>query len=265
MKSIKATLSQDLTSLEIIPLADLHLGDKQCDLAKIRSKIDYIKNNENVYCILNGDIMNNSTKTSIGDIYSEELKPMDQLKLATELFEPIKDKILGITSGNHEFRTWKQDGIDLTKLLCNQLGIEDKYSEASLLIFLRFGKENRNRKESNNKNKVRMIEYTLFVNHGSGGGRKEGAKAIRLADMASIVDADIYIHSHTHLPMVMKQSFYRTDPRNSTFALVPKLFVNTSAFLNYGGYGDAQEFKPASTDTPHIYLNGLIKEMQSKL
>ena len=34
---------------------------------------------------------------------------------------------------------------------------------------------------------------------------KEGrAKAIRLADMACIVDADIYIHSHTHLPMIMK-------------------------------------------------------------
>ena len=33
------------------------------------------------------------------------------------------------------------------------------------------------------------------------------AKAIRLADMASIVDADIYIHSHTHLPMIMKQAY----------------------------------------------------------
>lgn len=265
MKAIKATLSQDLESLEIIPLADLHLGDKNCDLAKIKSKIDYIKNNENVYCILNGDIMNNSTKTSIGDIYNEELKPMDQLKLATELFEPIKDKILGVTSGNHEFRTWKQDGIDLTRLFCNQLDISDKYSEASLLIFLRFGKESRNHKQTADLTKVRPISYILFVNHGSGGGRKEGAKAIRLADMAGIVDADIYIHSHTHLPMVMKQSFYRTEQRSSSVILVPKLFVNTSAFLNYGGYGDAQEFKPANTDTPHIYLSGTRKQMESKL
>ena len=101
--------------------------------------------------------------------------------------------------------------------------------------------------------------------HGSGGGRKEGAKAIRLADMASIIDSDIYCHAHTHLPMIMKQGFYRIDTRNSTFACVEKLFVNTAANLNYGGYGEAQEFKPASKDTPVIYLNGRKKEFNAKL
>jgi hypothetical protein len=101
--------------------------------------------------------------------------------------------------------------------------------------------------------------------HGSGGGRKEGAKAIRLADMASIVDCDIYCHAHTHLPMIMKQGFYRTDVRNSTVAHVNKLFVNTAANLSYGGYGEAQEFKPSSKDTPVIYLNGRKKEFNAKL
>jgi len=32
------------------------------------------------------------------------------------------------------------------------------------------------------------------------------------------------------------------------------LFVNTAANLSYGGYGEAQEFKPASMDTPVIYV-----------
>ena len=107
--------------------------------------------------------------------------------------------------------------------------------------------------------------YTLYLLHGSGGGRKEGAKAIRLADMASIVDSDIYIHSHTHLPMIMKQGFYRIDVRNSTVEFVNKLFVNTAANLNYGGYGEAQEFKPSSKDTPVIHLNGTKKEFSAKL
>jgi hypothetical protein len=101
--------------------------------------------------------------------------------------------------------------------------------------------------------------------HGSGGGRKEGAKAIRLADMASIVDADIYIHNHTHLPMVMKQAFFRTDIPNSTFGIVDKLFVNGAANLNYGGYGEAQEFKPSSKESPVIHLSGTKKYMSAKL
>ena len=109
------------------------------------------------------------------------------------------------------------------------------------------------------------MRYTVYCNHGSGGGRKEGAKAIRLADMAGIVDADIYIHSHSHLPMVMKQGFFRADVCNSTVTNVTKLFVNTAANLSYGGYGAAQEYKPSSTDTPVIYLDGSRRNMSAKL
>ena len=94
---------------------------------------------------------------------------------------------------------------------------------------------------------------------------KEGAKAIRLADMASIIDADVYIHSHTHLPMVMKQGYFRTNLINSSVANVTKLFVNTASNLNYGGYGEAGEFKPNSKDTPIIYLSAAKKEMCAKL
>lgn len=265
MKAIKVNLSRDLKNLEIITFADLHLGDVHCDVDSIRRDIDYVKENKNVYCILNGDIMNNSTKTSVGDVYSETLTPMQQLERAVALFEPIKDKILAVTTGNHEARTWRTDGIDIMKLLCSQLGINERYASESALIFLRFGEQTKRLFESNGSGKTRMVSYTIFVTHGSGGGRKEGSKAIRLADMASIVDADIYIHSHTHLPMVMKEAFYRTDIQNSSFAMVDKLFVNTSARLNYGGYGEAFEFKPSSKDNPHIYLNGTKKHFVARL
>ena len=265
MKSIKIELSRELTSLEIVPFADLHLGDPLCDVNLIKEKIEYVKNNDNVYCLLNGDILNNSTKTSVGDVYGEKLKPMEQLERAVKLFEPIKDKILCVTNGNHEARTYKNDGIDLSALLCSQLNIEDRYANESALIFLRFGKSSIQLFESKGSGKVRMICYTIYVTHGSGGGRKEGAKAIRLADMASIVDCDIYIHSHTHLPMVMKEAFHRIDLQNSKVALVDKLFVNTSACLNYGGYGEAFEYKPASKDNPHIFLSGTKKRFTAKL
>lgn len=107
--------------------------------------------------------------------------------------------------------------------------------------------------------------YSIYATHGSGGGRKEGAKAIRLADMAAIVDADIYVHSHTHLPMIMKQAFYRTSPSNCSIAKVSKLFVNTGATLDYGGYGQAQEFKPSSHETPVIHLEASHKRMSATL
>ena len=258
MKAIKVNLPETMESVEIHTFADLHIGDKFCDIELIKERIEAVKNNDKAYAILNGDIVNNATKTSVSDCYAEELSPMEQISRFVELFEPIKDKIIAITSGNHENRTYNKEGVDITRICARQLGLEHIYSKTSALIFLRVGKQS-------SHSRFRPVCYTIYCTHGSGGGRKEGAKAIRLADMASIVDADIYIHSHTHLGMIMKQAFFRTDAHNSTFALVNKLFVNTSAMLNYGGYGEAFEFKPSSKDTPIIYLSGTRKLFSARM
>lgn len=263
MKIIKIDLPRDLSSVELHTFADEHVGDEHCDIKRLMERIEYVKNTPHAYCILNGDLIDNATKTSIGDTYTQVFSPMEQLEKAVELFAPIKDKVLCITHGNHENRTYKKEGINLSRLIADQLGLADRYTPTSAVLFIRLGETTL--KESRGSGLYRQICYTLYVLHGSGGGRKEGSKAIRLADMASIIDTDIYIHSHTHLPMIMKQAYHRIDPRNSTVALVTKLFVNTAANLNYGGYGEAQEFKPSSKDTPVIYLNGKTKSFEARL
>lgn len=259
MKAIKIDLSRDIKKAEIHVFADLHIGDKFCDIEGIKRRIEAVRDNKNAYCILNGDIINNATKTSVSDCYAEELSPMEQIRRFVELFEPIKDRIIAITSGNHENRTYNKEGIDITCLCARQLGIEARYSKTGAIIFLRLGIDSRRAYYN------RQVLYMLYVTHGSGGGRKEGAKVIRMADMANIIDADIYIHSHTHLPVIMKEAYFRTDQANSTFSIVDKLFVNTSAMLNYGGYGQTYEFKPSSKDCPIIYLSGTKKEFTAKL
>lgn len=265
MNIIKIDLPRELSSVELHTFADEHIGEEHCDMKRLRDRIEYVKNTENAYCIMNGDLLDNATKTSIGDTYTQVFNPMEQLAKAVELFEPIKDKTLCITPGNHENRTYKKEGINLSYLIAKQLGLEDRYTPTSAVLFIRVGENSNGHKESKGSGKLRQICYTVFALHGSGGGRKEGAKAIRLADMASIIDTDIYIHSHTHLPMIMKQGYHRIDDRNNAVAHVTKLFVNTAANLNYGGYGEAQEFKPSSKETPVIYLSGTEKKFTAKL
>ena len=265
MKVINADLPRELPNIEIHTFADEHIGDYHCDLRRLQGRIDYVSKTPNAFCILNGDLIDNATKTSIGDCYANEFNPMEQLKTAVALFDPLKDKVIAITHGNHENRTYRKEGVDLSYLLAAQLGLADKYTATSAVIFLRFGEQSCKRKETNGSGNVRKLCYTFYVLHGGGGGRKEGAKAIRLADMASIIDCDIYLHSHTHLPMVMKQGFFRIDPRNSSVACIEKLFVNTAANLDYGGYGEAGEFKPSSKTSPIIYLNGTKKEFSARL
>lgn len=260
MKVIKTNLPSEIETLELHLFADEHIGDDNCDISRLKRRIDYVAKTKNAYCILNGDIIDYTSRTSIGDIETREFNIMGQIEKAVELFSPIKDKIICITNGNHENRSYKKEGIDISHMISAQMGLLDVYSTSSAYIFLRFGSPNK--KHGNSKKKML---YTIFCNHGSGGGRKEGAKAIRLADMGSICDADIYIHSHTHLPMIMKQGYNRPHNNNSSVSNCTRLFVNTASNLNYGGYGDANEYKPNSKDTPVIYLNGTKKEMTAKL
>lgn len=255
MKAIKCDLPF-AERIEVHPMSDLHLGDIHSDFKAIMGKIEHIKNTPNAYCILDGDIMDSAIASSIGDTYGASLQPMEQMRQCVKIFEPIKDKILAVLPGNHEHRIYKTDGLDITEIMCSQLGIVDKYSPTTALLFIRFG---------NISKRNRPQLYTAYVTHGSGGGRKEGGKVNRLADLASIVDADIYIHAHTHLPLVFRESSFRVSGSNSSVAEVEKLFVNTAASLKYGGYGDTQGYKPASRKSPVIYLNGLKHEMWAQL
>jgi predicted phosphodiesterase len=257
MKAIRCDLPF-AEQIEIHPMADLHIGDSSSDYKSILERIDYIKATPNAYCILDGDLMDTAICSSIGDTYGANLQPMEQLKHCVKIFEPIKDKILAVLPGNHENRVYKSDGLDITELMCAQLGIPEKYSPTTALLFVRFGK-----RASTHHGRPQL--YTIYVTHGAGGGRKEGGKVNRLADLASIVDADIYVHAHTHLPLVFKEGFFRVSGSNSSVALVDKLFVNTAASLNYGGYGDRQGFKPASKCSPVIYLDGLKRNMWARL
>ena len=257
MRCIKCDLPY-ADMIEIHPMADLHLGDVHSDYKGITERIEYIKNTPNAYCILDGDLMDTAIASSVGDTYGASLQPMEQLKLCVKIFEPIRDKILAVLPGNHEQRVWRSDGLDITALMCSQLGLQEKYSSTTALLFIRFGERDRHH---HNRRQL----YTIYVTHGSGGGRKEGGKINRLADLANIVDADIYVMGHTHLPAILKEGFFRVSGANSSVSMVDKLFVNTAASLDYGGYGDAQGYKPASKCAPVIYLHGHKREMRAML
>lgn len=258
MKTIKINLPENINRIAIVPIADVHIGDPYCDIELLKKTIEKIRDNPNVYCICNGDLMNTALKTSVSDVYSEKLTPMEQLLTVRDLLAPIKHKILCMTNGNHEARVYKTDGIDTTSILANELGISDRYAPASALIFLKLGKKTK-------KHTNQQMQYSIFVNHGVGGGHKIGGKLNRLEDVVSIVDADIYIHSHTHLPAVFKENFFRTNLTHQSVEEVEKLFVNTNAFLTYGGYGETYEFRPASRSVPTIYLSGEERIMEAKI
>lgn len=252
MQILKRNLENSLDHVKLYVLADLHKGDKHFSQHAYNKFLKEIKDDPNAYLILNGDLMDNALPESPSDNFSATLTPDKQLdELCTDL-SPIVDKILAIHTGNHELRTYKKTGLDPTKELARGLHLEQLYSADPYMLFLGFGK--------NLGRDNRLTVYSIYGKHGSGGGRKVGSKLNRVVDMADNTDADIYIHSHTHVPCGTKDRYYRVNYKDRCVTPYTRLYVNSSAFLDFGGYGESLGFRPASLDFPHIILNGNHKE-----
>ena len=122
MKVIKHDLG-NLDAVEILAMADLHLGDQRSAYRKILEWIEYVKTTPNAYCILNGDLMDTAIINSLGSTYEAAISPMEQIKECVKLFEPIKDKVLLIDPGNHERRAQRATSLDMTLIMATQLGL----------------------------------------------------------------------------------------------------------------------------------------------
>lgn len=212
-----------------------------------------IRTTDNMYCILNGDLIENATKGSVGDPYTSSA-PMDQIKAVGDLLEPIKDKILGATLGNHERRTRKNDGIDVMYFIMDRFNLTDRYDPNGILVFIRFGKHYKNYKTSSGG--FRKMCYTVYATHGASSGRTVGSKANALSRLGEIVNADICIISHTHMPITFKEKSYRVDYANNTVNERVTAFINSGATLDYDGYPETLSLKPSCFDNPIAIMNG---------
>ena len=257
MKIINVKLDKDIKELHIIPISDVHIGDKQANLKLFKEVLKRIQEEDSTYTILNGDLCNCALKNSKSDVYEDKIPPMEQLNQLLELLKPIKDKILVISSGNHEDRILKETNIDITQLTARQLGIEDRYSNGWWYLYLRFGE-----KEIGAK---RPMCYQITGYHGSGGGRKAGGKVNRLQEMSQVVVADLYIMGHTHLPMSMKQQIWIPDYANNSLNKKEMYYLMSNSFLEPEGYGEKLGMTPNSNTPTEAILSGTKRKIKTIL
>lgn len=253
MKVIKRELGEDIDKLKIIPISDTHIGDKTSNTKAFKEALDRIKNEKDTYTILNGDLCNIALKTSKSDSYEATITPMQQVLTLINYLEPIKDKILVISLGNHEERIKKDTSIDILYIVAKQLGIEDRYSPSWWYLYLSFGWTS----------KKRPMLYTITGYHGSGGGSTSGGKINRVKKMGQVVLADIYIMSHVHEPINTKSIFFTPDYQHKSIVKKEMYYCISNAFVEYeNSYAERMGLIPSNTGLNEIELNGHKKEIK---
>lgn len=139
MHIVKVDYPRDWKSATLYTLADLHIGDPHSLSGLIGERMEEIKQDPHGLVILNGDLLNTALRGSVSDVYGEKMSPMRQISTLAEILEPIKGKIIGVTTGNHENRVYKNDGVDIMRLVCRELGFEERYDPCGVLIFCGLG------------------------------------------------------------------------------------------------------------------------------
>jgi predicted phosphodiesterase len=233
-------------TVHIYPIGDVHLGSVFCDEKELRKTVQRVKDDLDAYVILMGDMLDMTTKTSVGDIWSQTLTPWQQIDRAAELLEPIKDRIVAVTEGNHEDRAFKFDGLLPMRQVAMQLHLDPAkvYAPCAGLIDVRL------------EVPASSAHMTIYFKHGYGGGRTMGAKANRMKDLKNEVMADVLIMGHTHEQMAFT-SASRVPRLNSGRLYLDEmrhLHINSNSFLAWGGYATKQGYAPGFTGCPVLEL-----------
>ena len=234
----------------MFPVSDMHIGDILFDHVMFQRFVTYIMEESNRFIVLNGDIINNNLRNSQGSPYEDVISPNDQKKEAKRMLLPMRDRILCMNGGNHEARTKKEAGLDVTEEIAEFLGVPYNEDENCLRISL-------GRTPKNSKDKV---HYTVYVTHGSGGGKKAGGALNNLEDLSKNILADVYIMGHTHKRIGHKALIRVPDLRTKKLKYMEQLYVCASSWLTYGGYAVQKLYRPQVVGAHPIFLDGRIKE-----
>lgn len=246
----------DRPNIEIYPVADVHLGAKECMEQEFMKFLEYVQEKPNAYLILAGDLINNATKTSVSNCFDDRYRPAEQKKIMCKLLEPVRDKILVAVPGNHEARSEKDVDDDPMYDIMAKLDIEDRYRKNRAFLKLKFGDL---RKGYSKMNPV----YVMAIVHGTGGGALTGGGVNRAERYAYTFEGvDALIMGHTHKPLNTFPGKIRVDPRNNTAKEVPFDVIVATSWLHNADYAARKMLSPTSHVLQRIVLSGNRKEIE---
>lgn len=256
-KTVQCELG-DHEFVEIMPIADIHLGDPSFDKKLWKSMCDWVHEKDYRYVVIAGDIFNAGIKDSKSSVYDETMTLQQAMDTFKEFVSMLgKDNIIAAIRGNHDNRVVRSVGLDPVAVSCELTGV--KYCGAEGFIALSVGDW------KTKSGKRSPVKYLMYLAHGTGGGRMAGGKVNGLLRHANTVVADIYVQGHTHTPTIIPDVVYVSDSRYEQVIAKDQLFVVAPSFIGRDGYAKDYCFAPLSHKFPVIRLSGRKKTLEAEL
>ncbi|KKL49050.1 hypothetical protein LCGC14_2319410 [marine sediment metagenome] len=233
----------------IYPIGDIHAGVKHCAEAMIRKRIREIQDDPMALVIGMGDYADYVTpndKRWDDDVVSIWVDKGDigksQEDWVVELFRPIKSKIMGLLSGNHEQSIRLSNNTRVHGHICERLGVTDLgYTAYVRITFTR----------SNGS----AYRVTCFFTHGSGWAITKGAKLNKLQRVMDSFEADIYAVGHMHDIITDTKPYLALNEAGELKQREKVGAITGSWFKTYeqgvpASYGERKVYPPTSLGAP---------------
>ena len=234
--------------IKIKTIFDVHIGNTYCDEKKFQEYL--AEADENTYFLGGGDLIDcvivtdqkryrKTVDASTGDSVLDY-----QRDRAIDILKPFKDKILVLGSGNHEDNIVKRCGTNITKTICQVLGIPyGGYSYFERLIL------------ENGTNR-RKIDF--HVHHGYGGGRSDGGDLTKYSRDSGNYEADVFLYGHGHKLQHYSKPIIGTNGKKlvakSRTVVLCGTFLKTLSDGEDPTYSEIAGFSPISIGAPTISI-----------
>lgn len=244
----------------IIPIADLHVGDRAFKgegERKLKGYLEWVKSTPGARIFLNGDIFNVASRISKTDPFSQN---SDEYREAIELFRPYKHLIIGAVDGNHEARMMDMFGVSPMQLFCIALDIP--YCKWSAVVRLKVGQPSKSKMRAGWKQ-----NYFLYFHHTTGGGGSIGSKLNRVIKLTEIIEGcDVYFGSHNHQLAVAPQDVYTPSLQGGKVVKRRKWYVDCGSFLEWeDSYAERGMMAPTKLGSPRVRFDSLKHDIHVSL
>jgi len=218
----------------VVCFACVHVGHEDADLAMAQRYVQWVKKND-AYALLLADNHECALPHKGHMMFSQNMKPQEQLDYGIQLFRPIAKNIIGACTGNHAARAKKVAGIDLDKVMADRLGYLHCYFPHQGFIEAQVGKQS----------------YRIAFKHGNGVGSDTFRNCKDL--LRAYPAVDICVTSHTHQLATTKHNYW--DMINGKRQKHEVTFVTSGSLLNYPEYADEAGYAPQTKGFAIIWLD----------
>ena len=242
---------RDFDTVELYPVHDLHYGNECFNTRKWAAFHDLILSEPNRFIVWVGDLMENAIPDSKSNPLTQTCPPQQQKEYITELFREFKRRTVAIIDGNHELnRSTRKAGLYPLYDCAAIAGIEDKYRTAYAIVDIGVGNVAYHCEG-------KQMRYAVFATH-----KAQQLKSFGSADALEGFDIFLSGHDHEATDHPRGKLVYNAQKRNVYFKSVE--CVNCGSFLNYGGYGAQNGYRPKSDKMYKIVLHsGREKQIET--